>query len=171
MGDEHVQRAVLVKHDPVGARRAARVDGVARQDRELVPGRRGGEGEALVVVVLVGVAVCCRGWSVLVLWFADLNWDFVGEKKETRKEMGGGGKGDAEKGKLTDGASGLLQRVALVEGRRDVRLCVADAAASVRTGARLGLDFGFGGEGRGRDGGGEEEGEEGGDELELLVLC
>lgn len=57
MRDEQVERARPVKHHPVGARRAARVDGVAGHDGVLVPGGGGGEGEALVVVVLVRVVV------------------------------------------------------------------------------------------------------------------
>ncbi len=58
MGDEQIERALGVEDDAVGAGRAARVDAVAGEDGELVPRGGGGEREALVVVVLVGVRVC-----------------------------------------------------------------------------------------------------------------
>lgn len=64
VGDEHVQVALGVKDDAISAGRAAGVDGAGRQDGELVPGLGGGEAEALVVVVLVGVAVCWLGVSI-----------------------------------------------------------------------------------------------------------
>lgn len=43
--------------------------------------------------------------------------------------------------KRTDGAAALLERVALVEGGRDVGLPVADAAARIDAGG-AGLDLG-----------------------------
>lgn len=64
MGDEHVQVAVGVKDDAISTGRAASVDAAGRQDGELVPGLGGGEVEALVVVVPVGVAAC---WDLLAL--------------------------------------------------------------------------------------------------------
>ena len=71
---------------------------------------------------------------------------------------------------LTERASGLLERVALVLSRRDLGLRVAAGAAGVVAGSLL--DGGRGG------GGGEEEGDDGGDELcfvfsghYCVVLC
>lgn len=57
MGDERVEVTLAVEDDTVGTRRAAVVHVVAGQDGELVPRGGGGEAEALVVVVLVGVVV------------------------------------------------------------------------------------------------------------------
>lgn len=62
-----------------------------------------------------------------------------------------------------------MQRVALVEGRLDLRVGVADAAAGVGAGGHFHL-VGVGGEGRGRDGDGRDEGEEGRDELAPLLV-
>lgn len=61
VGDEHIQVALGVKDDTISAGRAAGVGLAGRQDRELVPGLGGGEAEALVVVVLVGVGACWLG--------------------------------------------------------------------------------------------------------------
>ena len=58
VGDEGVEVSVRVEDDTVRAGRTTRVDLEAGQDRVLVPGGAGGERESLVVVVLVGVAVC-----------------------------------------------------------------------------------------------------------------
>jgi hypothetical protein len=57
VGDDGVEVAVRVEDDTVGTGAAASVDIEAVQDGELVPGTRGREAEALVVVVLVGVRV------------------------------------------------------------------------------------------------------------------
>lgn len=57
MGDDGVKVAIGVEDDTVGTGAAASVDLEAVQDGELVPGARGREAEALVVVVLVGVGV------------------------------------------------------------------------------------------------------------------
>lgn len=57
VGDESVQVALGVEDDAVGTGGATGVDGARRKDGELVPGLGGGEAEALVVVVLVGVLV------------------------------------------------------------------------------------------------------------------
>ena len=58
VGDEGVEVSVRVEDDTVRAGGATREDLEAGQDRVLVPGTAGGERESLVVVVLVGVAVC-----------------------------------------------------------------------------------------------------------------
>jgi hypothetical protein len=55
--DDAVKGAARVEDDAVRAGGSAGVDVEVVHDGELVPGRRGGEVEALVVVVLVGVAV------------------------------------------------------------------------------------------------------------------
>ena len=144
MGDELVERAVRVKDDAVGARRGAGVDGVAGQDGELVPGGGGREGEALVVVVLVRVAAWF--WVSLVLVWEACCQGRVGLR----------GDGEMERA-LTEGASGLLERVALVLSGRYLGLRVAVGAAGVVAGSLL--DGGCGG------GGGEEKGDDGGDEL------
>lgn len=57
MGDDGVEVAIGVENDTVGTGAAASVDVEAVQNGELVPGGRGREVEALVVVVLVGVGV------------------------------------------------------------------------------------------------------------------
>lgn len=54
--DETVKGSLGIENHPVRTRGPARVRVVAGQDGELVPRSRGGEGEALVVVVLVRVA-------------------------------------------------------------------------------------------------------------------
>lgn len=57
VGDDGVEVAIGVEDDTVGTRAATSVDVEAVQDGELVPGARGRETEALVVVVLVRVGV------------------------------------------------------------------------------------------------------------------
>jgi hypothetical protein len=58
VGDQAVEVTITVENDTVGARRAAAVDLVRRQDREFVPGGGSREAETLIVVVLVRVVVC-----------------------------------------------------------------------------------------------------------------
>ncbi len=64
-----------------------------------------------------------------------------------------------QEGALTEGASGLLERVALVLSGRDLGLRVAVRATGIKASSFLDLDRGRGG------GGGEEEGDDCGDEL------
>jgi hypothetical protein len=82
------------------------------------------------------------------------------ERKPFGKHRGmtenGGPRGE---GALTEGAAGLVEGVALVEGGGDLGRGVAVAAAGVGAGALLDLDR------RRQGGGGEEEGGKGGDDL------
>ena len=61
MGDDGVEVSIRVEDDTVRARGTTSEDLEAGHDRVLVPGAGGGERESLVVVVLVGVAVCNGG--------------------------------------------------------------------------------------------------------------
>ena len=61
VSDDGVEVSVRVEDDTVRAGGTTGEDLEAGQDRVLIPRGAGGEREALVVVVLVGVAVCRGG--------------------------------------------------------------------------------------------------------------
>lgn len=58
MRNQQIEHTVIIKHQAVGSRRSPVIDVVVRHDGVFVPGPGGGEVEAFIVVVAVGVVVC-----------------------------------------------------------------------------------------------------------------
>jgi hypothetical protein len=104
------QVAILIKNDTIGTRALAAIKlGPISHDREFQIGRRHGEGEILVVVFGVRIAVAADGFAVFVVAAARVHGvvDVVlgvavvaadGTVGLAREDVGGGGKGGGEDG-------------------------------------------------------------------------